>query len=72
MHFEAQVRLEVRRPDDAVAGTMNLSNMYALPGALAVQGVTLPVLPDGRYVVLVFVDYGAADLLAGQLEIAIP
>ncbi len=72
VHFEAVTRLEIRLPGDSVVGSVALPTIYALPGALAVETVALPVLRPGRYVLLLFVDYGAPDLLAGQLEIEIP
>jgi P pilus assembly chaperone PapD len=68
VHFEARTSLEIRRPDDTMVDSLGLPSLYALPGALAVQEDTLPVLPPGRYVLLLLVDYGAPDLLAGQLE----
>jgi P pilus assembly chaperone PapD len=72
VHFEASARVEIRRPDDTVADSLTLPMLYALPGAVATVGATLPALAPGRYVLLLFVDYGAPDLLAGQLEIDVP
>ncbi len=68
VHFEARTSLEIRRPDDTMVDSLGLPSLYALPGAVAAQEDTLPALPPGRYVLLLLVDYGAPDLLAGQLE----
>ncbi len=68
VHFEAKASLEIRRPDDTMVDSLGLPSLYALPGAVAAQEDSLPALPRGRYVLLLLVDYGASDLLAGQLE----
>jgi P pilus assembly chaperone PapD len=67
VHFEAKASLEIRRPDDTMVDSLGLPDLYALPGAAAEQEDRLPALPPGRYVLLLLVDYGAPDLLAGQL-----
>lgn len=67
-HLESTGELQIRRPDNSVAGSVALPTLYTLPGARARSHVTLPDLPPGRYVLLAVFDFGGAELAAGQLE----
>lgn len=72
LHVSAQGRLEIRREDNSLFGTVPLPAMHALPGAESVTTVKLPALPQGRYLLLAIVDYGGAELAAAQLEHDVP
>ena len=67
-HLESTGELQIRRPDNTVAGSLTLPTLYTLPGARARALVTLPHLPPGRYVLLAVFDFGGDELAAGQLE----
>ncbi|MCC7054534.1 MAG: molecular chaperone [Gemmatimonadaceae bacterium] len=72
LHVAAQGRLEIRREDNSLVAVAALPAMHALPGAEAVVTVRLPACPPGRYTVVAIVDYGGAELAAGELEHEIP
>lgn len=63
--------VEIRDLDDRVVHRARLDDMYILPGARRRATTPLPTLPPGRYVVLVLLDYGGPDIVAGQLDLEI-
>lgn len=67
-HLEIKGELQIRRPDNSIAGTLDIPTLYTLPGARSRTSVVLPNLPRGRYVLLAVFDYGGDDLAAGQIE----
>lgn len=62
-------RVEYRTIKDSVIRRVTLDEFPVLPGATRTVRSRLPSLPVGRYFVLVFFDYGGADVLAGQIEL---
>jgi P pilus assembly chaperone PapD len=67
-HLETKGELQIRRPDNSLAGTLAIPTLYTLPGARSRASVVLPSLPRGRYVLLAVFDYGGEELAAGQIE----
>ena len=65
-------RLEIRRPDNSVAGTVRVDEFPILPGATRQVRVPLPALTAGKYIVLAILDFGGADIAGGQVEIQMP
>lgn len=63
--------IEVRRPDNALAATIPISEFPTLPGATRRLGVPLPALRPGKYVLLALLDYEGAEIAAGQVELEI-
>ena len=69
MHLLAKGRLEFRRLDNSVAAEVPIPEFPTLPGAtrklrLEVPGGLIP----GDYVVLALIDFGGAELVAGQID----
>ena len=60
--------IEVRRPDNSVAAKVEVPMFPTLPGALRRVAVPLPPLGPGQYVILVLLDFGGAEIAAGQLD----
>ena len=71
-HIETRGELQIRRPDNSLAATLELPTMYTLPGARSRAGIVLPDLPRGRYVLLAVFDFGGDELTAGQIEYEVP
>jgi len=67
-HFVAHGEVQVRTPDNGVMEKVELPPAYLLPGARGRVRAALPQLSPGRYVLLAVVDYGGAELAAGQIE----
>ncbi len=64
-------RIEYRTLDDAVVSTQRLTPTPVLPGAAREIRVRVPKLPAGRYVAVALLDYGGAEILAGQAELEV-
>ncbi|MFN2316059.1 MAG: molecular chaperone [Gemmatimonadales bacterium] len=71
-HFEGQVELQIRTPDNQVVEALPLPTAYVLGGARVRVRAAFPDLPPGRYLLLAVVDYGGAELAAGQIEYRVP
>lgn len=69
VQVRAKVRVEYRSTSDAVVARTEDGDVPMLPGAARLWRTKIPELPAGRYVVLVVVDFGGAELVAGQLEL---
>lgn len=69
VQVRAKVRAEYRSTSDAVVARAEDGDVPMLPGAARLWRMKIPELPAGRYVVLVVVDFGGAELVAGQLEL---
>jgi P pilus assembly chaperone PapD len=68
-HLLAKGRLEFRRLDNSVAMTVPIAEFPTLPGATRKVVVEVPrTLAPGDYVVLALVDFGGAELVAGQID----
>ena len=69
MHLVAKGRLEFRRLDNSLASTVPIAEFPTLPGAVRRVLVDVPSdLPAGDYVVLALIDFGGAELVAGQID----
>lgn len=64
-------RIEYRTLEDAVVSTQRLTPTPVLPGALREIRLRVPKLPAGRYVAVALLDYGGAEILAGQAELEV-
>jgi P pilus assembly chaperone PapD len=69
MHLLSKGRLEFRRLDNSLATTVPIAEFPTLPGAVRRVLVDVPRdLPAGDYVVLALIDFGGAELVAGQID----
>ena len=69
MHLLAKGRLEFRRLDNTLAMQVPIAEFPTLPGALRKLMVDVPNgLAPGDYVVLALIDFGGAELVAGQID----
>jgi len=64
--------VEYRRLDNSVAATDSVTSFPILPGARRRFATLVPKLPAGHYVALVLLDYGGAEVAAGQLPLDVP
>ncbi len=64
--------IEVRRPDNSVAATVEVVEFAVLPGDRRRLRVRVPLLPSGQYVALALIDYGGADVAGGQVQLESP
>lgn len=71
VHVKSRGALEVRRADNTLAARIDLPEFPLEPGALRQLVVVLPALAPGQYVALAMIDYGGADIAAGQLELVV-
>ena len=69
MHLLAKGRLEFRRLDNSLAMEVPIAEFPALPGATRKVMIDVPNgLAPGDYVVLALIDFGGAELVAGQID----
>jgi Pili and flagellar-assembly chaperone, PapD N-terminal domain len=69
MHLVAKGRLEFRRLDNSLAMQVPITEFPTLPGATRKVMVDVPSgLAPGDYVVLALIDFGGAELVAGQID----
>jgi len=69
MHVLAKGRLEFRRLDNSLAMQVPIEEFPTLPGAIRKVMVDAPAgLAAGDYVVLALIDFGGAELVAGQID----
>ncbi len=69
MHLTAKGRLEFRRLDNSVAMQAPIPEFPTLPGATRKVLIDVPTgLAAGDYVVLALIDFGGAELVAGQID----
>jgi P pilus assembly chaperone PapD len=69
MHLIAKGRLEFRRLDNTLAMQVPITEFPTLPGAVRKVIVDVPAgLAAGDYVVLALIDFGGAELVAGQID----
>jgi P pilus assembly chaperone PapD len=72
MHFVARGRLEFRRLDNSLATQIPIVEFPTLPGATRKVLVDVPSdLAAGDYVVLALIDFGGAELVAGQIDLQV-
>jgi len=69
MHLLAKGRLEFRRLDNSLATQVPITEFPTLPGSTRKVMVDVPSgLAPGDYVVLALIDFGGAELVAGQID----
>jgi len=69
MHLLGKGRLEFRRLDNSLAAEVQIPEFPTLPGATRKVMVDVPGnLAAGDYVVLALIDFGGAELVAGQID----
>ncbi|MGH7650830.1 MAG: fimbrial biogenesis chaperone [Gemmatimonadaceae bacterium] len=69
MNLIAKGRLEFRRLDNSLAAETPVAEFPTLPGAVRKLMVDVPPgLTTGDYVVLALIDFGGAELVAGQID----
>ena len=68
----AHGKVEIRRTDNTLVTTLDVTEFPTLPGATRRLGVPLPALPRGKYVLLALLDYEGSEIAAGQVELEIP
>ncbi|HEY6089052.1 MAG TPA: fimbria/pilus periplasmic chaperone, partial [Gemmatimonadaceae bacterium] len=69
MHLLAKGRLEFRRLDNSLATQVPIAEFPTLPGSTRKLMVDVPAgLAPGDYVVLALIDFGGAELVAGQID----
>jgi hypothetical protein len=72
MHLLAKGHLEFRRLDNTIVTQVPIEEIPTLPGATRKIMIDLPSgLAPGDYVVLALVDFGGADLVAGQIDLQV-
>lgn len=68
-HLLAKGRLEFRRIDNSLAAQVTVPEFPTLPGATRKVMLDVPAgLTPGDYVVLALIDFGGAELVAGQID----
>jgi P pilus assembly chaperone PapD len=68
-HLLAKGRLEFRRIDNSLAAQVTIPEFPTLPGATRKLMLDVPAgLTPGDYVVLALIDFGGAELVAGQID----
>jgi P pilus assembly chaperone PapD len=68
-HLLAKGRLEFRRLDNSLATRVPIAEFPTLPGATRKVTIDVPNgLAPGDYVVLALIDFGGAELVAGQID----
>ena len=69
MHLLAKGRLEFRRLDNSLAAEVPIPEFPTLPGVTRKLTLEVPgALVPGDYVVLALIDFGGAELVAGQID----
>jgi hypothetical protein len=58
--------------DNSVAGQIPIAEFPTLPGAVRRLEVDVPpTIPAGNYIALALIDFGGAEIAAGQLELTL-
>lgn len=72
VHLAAKGRIEFRRLDNSIAMQIPIAEFPTLPGALRrIELEVPPTFPAGSYIALALIDFGGAEIAAGQLELTI-
>lgn len=69
VQVRAKLRVEYRNLADSLIQEVRDNDVPLLPGAEREWRSRIPAIPPGRYVILVVVDFGGAELVAGQIEL---
>jgi len=69
-HLISKGHLEFRRLDNTVAEKVAIPEFPTLPGAVRKLSIDLPPgLTPGDYIVLALIDFGGAEIVAGQIDL---
>jgi P pilus assembly chaperone PapD len=72
VHLLAKGRIEFRRLDNSIAMEVPIAEFPMLPGALRRLALELPpTLARGSYIALALIDFGGAEIAAGQIELSV-
>lgn len=71
-HLRVAASVEIRNERTELLHTLRGPEAYITPGAFRDVVVDLPTLAPGRYLAIVLLDYGGADITAAQVEFEIP
>jgi hypothetical protein len=72
VHLVGKGRIEFRRLDNSVAAQIPIAEFPTLPGAVRRLEVDLPpTVPAGSFVALALIDFGGAEIAAGQVELTV-
>jgi P pilus assembly chaperone PapD len=72
VHLAAKGRIEFRRLDNSIAMQIPIAEFPTLPGAVRRLELDVPpTIPAGSYIALALIDFGGADIAAGQLELSL-
>jgi P pilus assembly chaperone PapD len=72
VHLAAKGRIEFRRLDNSIAMQIPIAEFPTLPGAVRRVELDVPLtVPPGTYIALALIDYGGAEIAAGQLELTV-
>jgi P pilus assembly chaperone PapD len=70
LHLISKGHLEFRRLDNTLAAQVPIPEFPTLPGAVRKLSIDLPAgLTAGEYVVLALIDFGGAEIVAGQIDL---
>jgi P pilus assembly chaperone PapD len=70
-HLKPKGAVELRADDNRVVAKIDIGEFPVAPGGKRLLKLVLPKLNAGRYVALALLDYGGADIAAGQYEFEI-
>ena len=72
VHLAAKGRIEIRRLDNSIAMQIPIAEFPTLPGAIRRLELDVPpTIPAGSYIALALIDFGGAEIAAGQLELVV-
>jgi pili/flagellar assembly PapD-like chaperone len=72
VHLAGKGRIEFRRLDNSVAMQIPIAEFPTLPGAVRRLELDVPpTIPAGDYIALALIDFGGAEIAAGQLELTL-
>jgi P pilus assembly chaperone PapD len=72
IHLLSHGSVEIRRLDNSVAAQIQIPPFPTLPGATRLLSVDIPAsLANGNYVALAMLDFGGAEIAAGELELTL-
>ena len=67
-HLKPRGAVEIRSADNVSAAKIEIAEFPIVPGSTRKLLLQLPTLKPGRYVALALLDYGGAEIAAGQFE----
>jgi len=72
VHLLGKGRIEFRRLDNSIVMQIPIAEFPILPGAMRRLELDVPpTIPAGSYIALSLIDFGGAEIAAGQLELTL-